>query len=226
MRYARHWVEDITWHRHMFDQSYFQWGPDEALEAAVRFTRGRVVHETPRHLGLLDQQLGELIEYTQQVEDGMALFLAEGEARRSEDWATALQLMGMTQRKADEIRWRVSHSPAVPNAEVDQALKGWPLPNPYSQVWELRQAHAMWSAAVDILEDTVCDLVSELAPRHGWVNLAFVTSCRSGEDLEDRVRHQRARRGLPGDERRVPRQVWDGWKGNTSAFTWPATAGS
>ncbi|MGB3828236.1 MAG: hypothetical protein WA962_05615 [Ornithinimicrobium sp.] len=168
---------------------------------------------------LLDQQLADLIEFTGQIEDAMAMPLAEGEARRSEDWETGLLLMGLTQREVDEIRWRVSHSPAVSNAEANQALRGWPLPNPYSQVWELRQVHAMWSAAVDILEDTVCDLISELAPRHGWGNLAFLIASRNGEEVQDRVLRQRERRGEVGDARRVPQQVWDGWKGKVSAFT-------
>lgn len=76
----------------------------------------------------------------------------------------------------------------------------------------------MYQAAVDILEDTVCDLATELAPHHGWGNLAFLTASRHGEQLQQRVRWQREHRGGPGDPRRLARQVWDGWRGDVSTY--------
>lgn len=219
VRYAHQWVEDMTWHRHMFDQSYFQWGPHDALEVALKATHGRLVHESPKHLQVLDRQLSDLVELTGQIEDAMACYLEEAQTQGPEvDWDMGLQLLGMSQRDVDEIQWRVSHCPAVHNVEADKALRGWPLPNPLSQVWELRQVHSLWSAAVDIVDDTVCDLVTELAPKHGWGNLAYLT-VRGNEDfLRQRVQWQRDHRGDPADPRRRCGQVWDGSAGRVSTF--------
>ena len=68
--------------------------------------------------------------------------------------------------------------------------------------------HAMYAAAVNLLEDVACDLILELAPKHGWDYLGSLTVCRNGQQLRWRVEDQREERGEPGDPRRLPAQTY------------------
>jgi hypothetical protein len=201
----------MDWHRRMFNQSKFRWAPEDAIEIAMQRTRGRVFFETPAHLRKLDAQLYDLREYTGQIQDAMAAPLREARRRgtRKAPTAKGFELIGLTMQEARFIiDTAYPVDPTRPNRAAQRALRGIPLPNPYNQVWELRQMHSMYQGAVNLLEDTLCDLVLELAPRQGWEHLASLTVNHYGQQLRWRVEEQREERGEPGDPRRHPAQTY------------------
>lgn len=200
------WLEDMTWHRRMYDQSKFRWVPEDPMAIALQWTRGRVEFTTPGHLRRLDVQLHALRDYAAGIQDAMLdpLALARNRCR---DYAAGLQLVGMTSTEVDILRHSALSGKVHNHPEARRALRGIPLPNPFSQVWELRQMHGMYAAADNILEDTFCDLANELADKRGWDSLAPLTlHHHTGRGLQMRVSQQRLARGLPGDPRRIMEQ--------------------
>lgn len=203
------WVEDMGWHRRMFDQSFFRWVPEDPVSLALTWTNGRLLYETPGHLRLLDGQLVALRSFAAGIDHAMVPLLDEARERLSKPaWRAGLELVGLT---PDEVQVLRFYAPAeqAPHREVRRALRGWPLQNPFSRVWELRQMRGMYSAAENLLEDVFCDLAVELAPTHGWQNLSQITLFNnSAAGLRQRVDWQREERGEPGDPRRVPAQTY------------------
>ena len=203
------WVDDMRWHRVMYAESKFRWAPEDPVRIAMRWARGRIVFETPGQLKRLDAQLMQLREYTCQIQDAMAPRLRTARPKLGQAWLESLELIGLGDQQARFII-DTAHpvNPDKAHPEVTRALRGIPLPNPLSQVWELRQMHAMYAAAVNLLEDVACDLILELAPKHGWDYLGSLTVCRNGQQLRWRVEDQREERGEPGDPRRLPEQTY------------------
>lgn len=204
------WIEDMSWHRRMFRQSYFRWVPEDAMSLALQWTHGRILHETPGHLRTLDQQIIDLQLYSSGIDVATSALLEEARMKSSAaDWRAGLALVGLSIDDARNLRFDAQGLPVPQHREVRRALKGWPLPNPFSQVWELRQMRGMYKAAEHLLVDALCDLVVELAPTHGWHNLSQVTRYNnSAKQLRTRVKWQRECRGEPGDERRIPNQTY------------------
>ncbi len=201
------WLEDMSWHRRMFRQSHFRWVPEDPMDIALSWTRGRLLYETPGHLRILDRQRHALHTFASGIDNAMVAPLGEAERRcRPEDFRQGLDLVGLT--KQDVVLLRFFAPPEVePHREARRALRGIPLPNPFSQVWELRQMRSMYRAAEDILLDVYCDLILELVPQHGWQNLALLLQDnRSEPALRSFVEDQRLRRGEPGDPRRQASQ--------------------
>ncbi len=205
-RDPKDWVEDMAWHRRMFAQSRFRWAPEDPYALALIWTKGRLVYETPKHFHLLDEQIYALKAFSSQIDDTMAALLAEADQRcTTRDWGSGLELVGLTPTDVHTLRVGAQRIRGPLNREARRALRGIPLPNPFSQIWELRQMRAMYRAAEDLLEDTFCDLAVELSTGQSWHNLSQLTLChRSGRTLQRRVEAQREERGAPGDPRREP----------------------
>lgn len=210
LREPTDWLDDMTWHRRMYGQSKFRWVPEDPLSIALLWTRGRLEFVTPGHLRRLDIQIHGLRNYAAGIQDAMLDPLAAARQQcRTGDYSAGLQLVGMTPTDVEILRHsaqagtgRVHNHP-----EARRALRGIPLPNPFSQVWELRQMHGMYAAADNILEDAFCDLATELAGERGWDSLAPLTLYhQTGRGLQLRVGQQRRDRGQPGDPRRRAEQ--------------------
>lgn len=199
------WVEDMSWHRRMYRQSMFRWAPEDPMALALQWTKGRLVYSTPKDFAVLDQQLLALRGFAGQIDDAMAPKLREARIRSTRNnWLAGLDLIGLSELEVDILDF---HAPGLvtPNREVKRALRGIPVPNPFSQVWELRQMRSMYTAAEHLLEDALCDLAVELAPRLGWDFLGqLMTRPTPGRNLEWIVDEQRDARGQPGDPRREP----------------------
>ena len=180
-------------------------GARRPIAIALTWTRGQLIYDTPRHLRLLDEQILALRDYAAGIDDAMIAPLAEAKRRCSPaDWKAGLELIGMTPLDIEIIR-HSGMGKVKPHREAKRALRGIPLPNPFSQVWGLRQMRGMYAAADDILEDAFCDLAVELAPTQGWDYLAGLCICnRTARTLQARVQMQRDARGELGDPRRVP----------------------
>lgn len=205
MRQPGDWLEDMAWHRRMYRQSRFRWVPEDPLGIALTWTRGRLEHETVRHLATLDLQITDLRTFATGIDDAMIPLLRQ--ARRHSDdsaWQEGVLLVGLDCASADALCRRTAKPGGSAHPEVRRVLRGFPLPNPWSKVWELRQVRSLYSAAEAIVEDVFCDLVLELEPSHGWQQLAEATvSHRTVSALQRRVQEQRDARGEPGDPRRV-----------------------
>lgn len=201
------WLDDVTWHRRMFAQSQFRWVPEDPMSIALRWTRGRLEYDSPRDLSFLDDRLHSLRDYTAGIDDSMLAPLADAQRRCApRQWADGLQLVGLTDRDVQGLR-HAAPGVVKPHPQASRALRGIPLRNPFTDVWELRQIRGMYTAAEDLIEDTFCDLATELAPTLGWTLLAGMTRYhRSARTLQRRVEAQRLVRGEPGDPRRVPQQ--------------------
>jgi|SRR5664279_1224874 len=206
------WLEDAAWHRRMYNQSHFRWLPEDAMKVATQYTRGRVLFETPEQLNTLQVQLKRLRDWNSQIRDATAqrLMIVQN-AMTKEEWGSALTIMGLSEREVRAIESGVLDElvdSEYANTDVKRALRGFPYTNPLTQVWELRQMEGMHQAADDLLEDTLCDLVGELQPQHGWSYLATLTMDGGPRQLKERVRCQRVKRGELGDDRRLPRQTY------------------
>ena len=208
-RDPRDWIEDTRWHRHMFGQSSFRWVPEDPIGIALKWTRGRLSYETPGHLRLLDDQIIALRDFASGIDDAMAKPLKDAHQRCTPpDYRDGLDLVGLTSRDVSVLRRAaIGTDPSTVHPEARRVLYGLPWPNPFTEVWELRQMRGMYTAAENLLEDLFCDLVLELAPSQGWDHLARL--CRfhfTTRSLEVRVEAQRTARGDVGDPRRVPAQ--------------------
>lgn len=192
----------------MFGQSHFRWVPEDPMAIALTWTRGRMQFDRPPHLHFLDTQLLSLRTFAAGIDDAMVPLLRTAQDRcTAEDWALGLQLIDMTPHDVRVLRHSAPSGAPARHREASRALRGIPLPNPFSQVWELRQMRAMYEAAENLIEDTFCDLLVELAQTHAWEALAGHTlRHRSARTLQERVVAQRDVRGEPGDPRRVPEQ--------------------
>jgi hypothetical protein len=192
----------------MFGQSSFRWVPEDPMEIALNWTRGRLVYETPGHLRLLDNQIIALRDFAAGIDDAMAKPLGDAHQRCTPgDYRAGLELVGLTSRDVSVLRHGAIGTKTAEHPEARRAVYGLPWSNPFTQVWEMRQMRGMYTAAENLLEDLFCDLVIELAPRQGWDNLARL--CRfhwTTQSLEDRVEAQRTARGPVGDPRRLPAQ--------------------
>lgn len=163
------WLEDMAWHRRMYRQSRFRWVPEDPLGIALTWTRGRLEHETLAHLHTLDGQIGDLRSFADGIDDAMTPLLRQAR-RHSEvgEWTQGLELVGLSAVGADDLCQRTARPGGADHPDARRALRGFPLPNPWSQVWELRQVRSMYAAAQAIMEDVFCDLVLELHPTYGW----------------------------------------------------------
>ena len=172
------------------------------MAIALNWTKGRVEFTTPGHLRFLDAQLHALRYYANGIQDAMLEPLALARERCS-DYRDGLELIGMTKTDVNIIRYTALGGRVRNHPEAKRALRDIPQHNPFSQVWELRQMHGMYAAANNILEDTFCDLATELAEDIGWDSIAPLTVIhRTGHGVRLRVELQRRERGLPGDPRR------------------------
>lgn len=203
------WVDDLMWHRRMFQQSRFRWLPEDALQIALRATRGSVDFTTARHLTRLDQDLMALQEFTEQIQRARADELRHARAVLApRDWAEALRYLAMSPDEAAFLLWITTDLPPVSNDQTRRVTRGIPWATPLSRAWELHQLWALWDAACAILEDCVCDLVEELAERRGYSGVVGLTRDFKLIDLQARVEINRERRGGPGDPRRTRRQTY------------------
>lgn len=194
----------------MYGQSRFRWVTEDALSIATRYTRGRLEFSTPAHLANLDVQLLSVLGHADQIRLAMAAPLREIRDTHRRRWGSALEHINMTDLEARVITWSaIGTTPdQITNHDARRALRGIPLPNPLTEVWELRQMLAMYQAAANVLEDASCDLVLELAETRGLAALAPLTLSRTPAQLSMRVSEQRELRGEPGDPRRIPVQAY------------------
>lgn len=195
------WVDDLRWHQHMFQRSWFRWVPEDPLTLVLSWTDGRLEYQSLSHLTWAQGRLHQLSSYAGGIDREITRCLVVArETCAPSQWTAGLELMQL-----DPPPNSLSNSPYQaqgPSAEVRRIQRHVPLLNPMTTVWELRQMRSLYHCAEDLLDDVICDLALELHPEHGWSALQEALGPPQGRDLYERVQLQRARRGEPGDPRR------------------------
>lgn len=208
---AQRWLDDLDWHRHTYRPSKVMWEPERVARVATSYTFDRIDYESITDLAYLSRMQTPLRDVVDQVRAAAAPLLLEAStALGGPGWepvARALLMSPVECREAVEAARNVTIGEHA-QAAVDQALTfaDGVLSNPLIKAWELRAMWLMHQAAHDLLEDTLCDLVVELKPRHSMEELALAVGERDSFRLDNRVAIARQARGAPGDQRRIPVQ--------------------
>lgn len=206
------WLQELREHRVTHRQSRFRWWAKDVMAIATWTTWGRVDFTELKHLKSLEEWRLGLLYYACECELGMAGPLQEAHDMFGvgDDWVTIADAVGMTPLQCKFI---VQHyytaQPAVrePNSQV-QRIHRMGFSNPLIRVWEVKQLAGMYLTAVDVLEDTLIDLVEELRPTHRLNDILRAANSYNEERLDERIAAQRTARGGPNDPRRVPRQTF------------------
>lgn len=204
------WVDDLAWHRQMFNQSRLRWHHEDAIATALTFTRGRLEYRTLHDLARLTQQHLELLGHTDLVERAIAIPLRQVRGQREVQWDAALDILGLSAQAASTILWRGDAAGSQTIAEAVQVTRGLPWTTPLTETWELRQLAGLYCAAGQVLEDAICDLASELVTQ--WRDLLVVapaTTSRTPGPLLLRLEENRRTRGGRNDSRRRAEQVYE-----------------
>ncbi len=218
-RAPEHWLEDLYWHRISCGGSEFRWTRSDSLRILLRYARGRCEFETFTHLRALCDQQQQLTEHCSPIALAAGEMILQGrEGLTPEEWwdhgrhmlsLDGLEMVKLTQ-PAEYDRW-LGMPATLEHPEVRSATRGFAWPNPLSKAFELIQVNAMYTAALDMFEDLICDLTLELQPDHGWITVAErIADCNHWgphpDDLRKRVEIHRRERGEPGDPRRQAHQ--------------------
>ncbi len=209
---GRPWIEDLRWHRDQYRQSRFQWSGSEALLAATEFTHGRQDFTSLMDLRELNLGRRAATEYAAVCQ--RAFGEAARQARRSicpTSWvAVAIELDSTVDDCSASSHFATWSSPADrTNTQVDRVQRivdGLYFSNPLIRAWELKQLWDLYTAAENILEDTLIDLVVELDGHRRAQDIADAIGVFTVAGLSHRVDLQRSQRGVVGDPRRTPHQ--------------------
>ena len=152
----------------------------------------------------------EVRGYRRQCQLAMADPLQRAQETFGSEWSPIGEVLGMSVGDCKTIVLSAVGEPpeARTNLNVDSVLHQLPFTNPLIECWELKQLCGMYEAAVDVFEDTICDLVDELAGTVAADQLVAATDSLTAKALRARVDDARSRRGRPGDRRREPVQTF------------------
>lgn len=202
------WLDDLRWHKHMFRQSRFQWTGEHAIDIVTRGTGGQLEFTELRHLRRLQAEQDEIAAYGTQCTLAMGAPLAAAAAAVTGGWPVVADAVGLAVGQAKATAALVEWEPLQePTPDVRRVLRGLPFSNPLIQVWELKQLSRLFDAAVQLLEDTICDLLLELLQAHSPQKLVEALATQR-LDPTNRADRARSARGAPGDPRRTPHQVF------------------
>ncbi len=204
------WLDDLRWHKHMFQQSRFQWTGEHVMAVVTRITGGQLDFSTVRHLRLLQRDQDQLRDYSAQCQSAMGEPLEEaGVCVGGGGWHHVARAVGLEPAECTLTVAMARRTPPAErtNADVRRVMRALPFCNPLIQVWELKQLWRLYEATRDIVEDTICDLLLELLPTCPVEELTQALGPLSMKPAE-RARWSRLERGGPGDPRRVPQQVF------------------
>lgn len=203
------WLDDLRWHKQMFRQSRFQWTGEHAVDIITRHTGGQVEFTDVRHLRRLQHEQNEIAAYTGQCRTAMGEPLREAARTVIGSWDAVAEAVGLDagHLKAIEDLSAGATAEQRSNPDVRRVLRQLPFSNPLIQVWELKQLVNLFQAAVDLVEDTLCDLLLELSSSHPpSVLIAATIPELWALTPAKRVEWARKERGGPSDPRRTPRQ--------------------
>jgi len=204
------WLNDLHWHRRMFREARFRWSGEDVMAIITRYTGGQLSFTTVHHLELLQRYQLQLGEYSSQVRNAMAEPLQLANESLGGEWVPTSDALRMSVVDCKATTWfAIGVTPEErTNVNVKRVLHGLPFANPLIEAWELKQLWRLYETAVDLLEDTICDLVDELRPTRPVDVLVAATDTRNESGLIQRVNYARELRGGPEDGRPVPAQIF------------------
>lgn len=187
----------------------FRWSPSDAMSLALRYAHAQLTFATPADFRRIEAYEARLGEHTSQIELGMLPLLnVARQTSQPLEWVAGLKEVGLTDLHLEVLSFRGLAGDgyeAIRHDEVERVLSfDLPFRNPYIYVWELRQMHAMYEAAHQLLTDALFDLVAELAPTVGFTALGAMASRggpgRAWQEWLDAHRQARGEPGGPGRE--------------------------
>lgn len=203
------WLEDLRWHRRTFADSRFRWSTSDIVDIVTGHTGGQTEFTTVEDLRALQRYRYAVLDQAAWTRNAMAdrLELAR-EHLCEEEWESVASGLGLTELECAHAMWFAAHETERDSANIRRVLKFVPFRNPLIEAFELKQLMRMWEAAADMFEDTICDLVEELLPTRPVSVLAQAIGTASETGTIQRIELARKQRGLAGDERRLPIQVF------------------
>lgn len=206
----KYWLAELHDHRAIHRQSRFRWWSDDVMITVTHNTRGRLNFTELKHLAWLEKWRQDMVEYAEDCRWGMAEPLHETAnvfGNNDDAWERIGAAVNMDPQPLRKLLFFHTNAnfPWTPNTQV-QRIHKMGFRNPLIRIWELKQLVAMYTAAVDVHEDTLIDLVEELRPTHRMSDILRAANTASEERLHTRITTARDARGGPDDPRRVPRQ--------------------
>lgn len=208
------WTQELREHRELHNQSRFRWWDKDVMSLATWTTWGRIDFTSLGHLRSLEKWRAELDTYTFASEiNGMAPPLLEAQELvygSGRSWALIAEAVHMTELNCRVVTGAFNFAEPANREPTKQNLRiqRMAYSNPLIRVWETKQLVAMHTAAVNVLEDTLVDLVEELRPTHRLSDILRAAGNANEDRLADRIAVQRTARGGPDDPRRFPRQTF------------------
>jgi len=205
------WVEDVRWHRETYQESRFKWWDIDVMKIVTANTGGKLDFTSLHDLRVLQQWRVELCTFTTLVQRGMAPPLREA-YRVWNDWEPIGAEVGLTPLECAETVYLDDMFPADqthrphPVVRINTSVAGMIFANPLIHLVEMKQMWRMYDAAVDMHDDTICDLVDELADKHSAEDIAKAAGMAHPVGLGYRMQEVRQARGGIGDPRRTPEQ--------------------
>lgn len=204
---AYEWADDLQWHRRAFRQSRFRWLPEHVLEIVTLHTGGQLEFTKIKDLQRIAAYQATVAHYGHQIRVTMAKPL-----RTARDvfggWEPVAELLDLGLIETRGIVWSAMGESPVATATTDYVLDGIPMSNPLIESWELKQALRMYQAAYDVLEDTLCQLVDELAGSVPDAVLVAATEDVSATALTERCNDAKAARTAAGGRIPIPTQTF------------------
>ena len=210
-------MEQYRSHRASYIGATWHWQPHEPGLIVTAYTGGRVEFPHARDLRFLMDVSVRLQESLAAARDQFAVELARiRPVMPAEDqpWSSLAAEFDLhrTLLAVADGEAKVNPARVAPPGEVAvirQICDGLAICNPIIVAWELWQVVTLWQAAADTAEDLIADLLFELELNDDEL-LAATGGLLRPAVASGLVRRQRAMRGEPGDQRRVPDQ-WRGW---------------
>lgn len=214
-----HWIEQYRTHRAVYFGAYWTWTPNSPFRLVASHSRGRLEYTTPRDFQCLVRLRRDMTERLCAVRDSIAQELvAIARACPSVVDQRWQPLAFEFDVPAAELAIAIGEAQAAPArlsapSEVYAALEACDelaVMNPVIRAWELWQVLQLWEAGLDLVTDTMADLIREL----DHLTPAELSFAAQGEISARQVAalelNQRLERGLLGDPRRCASQ-WGQW---------------
>lgn len=213
------WIEQYRAHRAVYFGAYWTWTPNSPFRLVANHAHGRLEYTSPRDFQSLVRLRRDMTERLCAVRDSIAHELAV--IARScpsvvdQRWQP---LAAEFDVPAAELAIAVGEAQSAPArlpapSEVYAALEACDelaVMNPVIRAWELWQVLQLWEAGLDLVTDTMADLIREL-DHLSPAELSFAAQGEIGaRQVASLELNQRLERGLLGDPRRCSSQ-WGQW---------------
>lgn len=209
---AQTWHDDLWWHRKMYRGARWRWWGSHVVDIVTAATGGRLYFTTVDDVRRLRRVLMNINDDAYTVQMSLAAPLTAAVEVKGSLEAVAAEAIGLTVLELSIIRWDAA-TDSLPRSVFSDIVRNQrmvarqPFKNPLIELLELTQLWRTYQAAANMIEDTLYDLIVELAETRPKSVLADAAGVRYAHALDVQIRGVRDARGEPGDPRRTPRQI-------------------